>query len=207
MNLTIRCSGPQEGMPTFNAPFLPSSIFGEMDRVKFWALVRFADGDKCWPWEGSINNDGYGRIWFHGKKFSAHRTAYALAIDDIPPGLNVCHSCDNTICCNPSHLWLGTNRQNVNDAKTKGRLWDGSTSVFKKDPGAASRMIRKMRAESPEKFARGERVNTAKLNASDIPVIRNLARSGSFAAIARMYSVTPANIRFIANRKTWKHIA
>lgn len=92
--------------------------------ARFWAKVNRTDG--CWEWQASRNNYGYGL--FHvgvgaaGRiRSSAHRFAYELAHGPIPKGLNVCHSCDNPPCCNPAHLFLGTQRDNVLDAARKGR--------------------------------------------------------------------------------------
>lgn len=71
----------------------------------------------CLEWAGCRDRDGYGR---RGNK-QAHRVAYEAAFGPIPPGMFVCHSCDNPPCVNPAHLWLGDNRANQHDAARKGR--------------------------------------------------------------------------------------
>ncbi len=77
----------------------------------------------CWIWMGCVDKKGYGDIERHGKKAKAHRVAWELANGRaVPDGLLVCHSCDIPSCVNPSHLWLGTNQQNLADAGRKGRL-------------------------------------------------------------------------------------
>ena len=81
----------------------------------------------CWLWIGRTNAQGYGTI---GVKLSngscrrklVHRVMYSTTHGSIPPGMFVLHKCDVRSCCNPQHLFLGTQRDNVLDAKAKGRL-------------------------------------------------------------------------------------
>ena len=65
---------------------------------------------------------GYGRLWFEGRMWMAHRLAWTQAHGPIPRGLFVLHSCDNPPCINPDHLFLGTQLDNMRDAAQKGRL-------------------------------------------------------------------------------------
>lgn len=67
------------------------------------------------------NNGSYGQIEYRRKTYLAHRVAYQLAHGNIPDGMFVCHSCDNRLCINPDHLWLGSARDNVVDMVIKGR--------------------------------------------------------------------------------------
>jgi HNH endonuclease len=90
----------------------------------FWARVLKGEPDACWLWQGPKDKDGYGHFQLRGKKTSAHRVAYLLTHGPIPSDQNVCHNCpggDNPACCNPSHLWPGTQHQNVQDSIRKGR--------------------------------------------------------------------------------------
>lgn len=77
---------------------------------------------ECWEWQGAISAKGYGRLTYNQKRLSAHRVAYELYRGEIPNGFLVCHLCDNPRCCNPHHLWLGTAKENTQDAIAKGRL-------------------------------------------------------------------------------------
>lgn len=72
----------------------------------------------CWEWAGYRDMYGYGRY----RRKQAHRVAYERVNGGITPGLFVCHSCDNPPCVNPAHLWLGSQRDNMRDAISKGRI-------------------------------------------------------------------------------------
>lgn len=79
-----------------------------------------AEGD-CWVWTGSRNGAGYGTVTIDGRSDFAHRLAWTLTYGRIPPGKRVLHRCDNPPCVRPSHLFLGTQSENLIDAVTKGR--------------------------------------------------------------------------------------
>jgi hypothetical protein len=77
--------------------------------------------NECIEWRGARTNEGYGRKWKNGKVRYTHRLAYAWANGPIPDGMWVLHKCDNPPCCNPEHLFLGTNQDNLLDCISKGR--------------------------------------------------------------------------------------
>lgn len=89
--------------------------------ARFWAKVVILDPGECWPWQGAIDTPGYGAFKAGGRKVNSHRMAYELTHGTIAPGLLVLHSCDNRLCCNPSHLRTGTTVDNIADAKERGR--------------------------------------------------------------------------------------
>ena len=75
----------------------------------------------CWLWTGIKSKDGYGKIKWKNKHMFAHRASYLLYYNELPNNLCVCHTCDKPECINPRHLFLGTNKDNMQDMIKKGR--------------------------------------------------------------------------------------
>jgi hypothetical protein len=86
---------------------------------KFWD--RLSPNGECREWSGSRDPRGYGRVGWRGKVVLTHRLAWELAHGAIPSGLLVLHHCDNPPCCEPSHLFIGTQSDNIQDMLAKGR--------------------------------------------------------------------------------------
>lgn len=116
----------------------------------------------CIEWTGvTIKSNGseshrYGRFTSGGKKHLAHRMAYELAFGAIPHGMLVLHRCDNTKCCNPAHLFLGSHLDNMADMRAKGR---GN--------------------KTPLPVRRGGDVNGARLTDADVQEIRRARAAGA----------------------------
>jgi hypothetical protein len=88
----------------------------------FWQRVVRAGADECWEWQGGRDGKSYGRVGFERKASQpAQRVAWRLTYGPIPEGMVICHHCDNPPCCNPSHLFAGTQRDNIADRHAKGR--------------------------------------------------------------------------------------
>ena len=96
---------------------------------RFWEKVDRGDDGDCWPWTASRLPEGYGCFWDgtyregprRPRIVRAHRWLYAHLHGHIPDRLEVCHSCDEPSCVNPSHLFLGTHSDNMRDMVSKGR--------------------------------------------------------------------------------------
>lgn len=136
----------------------------------------------CAEWTGTtLRSDGreshrYGRFTRGGKKHLAHRYAYERAIGRIPEGMEVCHRCDNTLCVNPAHLFLGTHAENMADMSRKGRA-------------------RKTGDPKPK----GERSPTAKLSDAQINDLRARRALGeTVTALASAYGVHHSYISRVA---------
>ena len=111
------------GVPTKEINLTPKQI------ERFWKKVEKGDG--CWNWKGRKCKSGYGMVSLttgQEKALSrkAHRVAYTLAKGPIKPGEFILHSCDNKACCNPDHLRVGTNDDNVRDKLERNRLCKGT---------------------------------------------------------------------------------
>ncbi len=78
--------------------------------------------DNCWEWNAAKNESGYGVISYKSRTIGAHRASWLLHKGEIPNRLLVLHHCDNPPCSNPDHLFLGTHKDNSQDAMKKGRL-------------------------------------------------------------------------------------
>lgn len=147
---------------------------------RFWAKVEKGPG--CWLWRGATTHGGYGVI---GKgrategNIRAHVLSYELTHGEIPEGLEVCHTCDNPPCVRPDHLFLGTQKDNVLDAISKGR-----------------------QINPPIK--RGEDHGMVKLTTTQVLQIREELKAGNRQTdIAEHYNVTQAAISLIKLGKKW----
>jgi len=142
----------------------------------FWEKVRVSPG--CWEWIGALT--GAGRGCFRGR--SAPRVAWEL-VNGLPGDLYVCHRCDNPKCVNPTHLFLGTQRDNMLDMVAKGRR----NPVCNAKPG--------------------ENHHAARLSNNDVLDMRWLAGFGiELEVLAGSYNQTIRHTRRILSGERWKKI-
>lgn len=156
---------------------------------RFWARVNkngptpfhVARIGECWEWTGSHDRLGYGFVSISGKRRSSHRVSWELSNGCLKPGMHVLHACDNRRCVRPSHLFLGTHRDNMRDMVLKGRSRGGT--------------------------CRGSENGYAVLDevlASEAKLM--LASGISTAAIARRLGVSRGAILAISTGRTWTHV-
>jgi hypothetical protein len=88
---------------------------------RFWRHVEIHGPDECWLWTAYRIKTGYGTCLFRGKTTTAHRVAVILSGRELPDGLSALHSCDNPPCCNPAHIFVGLQVDNLIDMREKGR--------------------------------------------------------------------------------------
>ncbi len=80
--------------------------------------IHRPDLGPCWIWTAATDKDGYGVI----DEWRTHRLSYWMAFGIIPEGHLICHHCDNPGCIRPTHLFPGTQKQNIQDAVAKGHM-------------------------------------------------------------------------------------
>lgn len=128
----------------------------------------------CWLWLGAVNKNGYGKIKYERRHWTAHRLAWQLFKGDIPIDICVLHRCDVPICVNPDHLFLGTNQDNVDDCVSKDR------------------------------HARGERNGEAVISVRDVLAIRSMNGIMNQQSIAEKFGISRGHISKILSHKNWK---
>lgn len=152
---------------------------------RFWSYVDRAPGQgpegRCWLWQAGLFENGYGQFRFGRRKLRAHRLSFALVKGD-PGELRVCHVCDTPRCVYPSHLFLGTDADNVADRDAKGR----------------HRVGRKVSLP-------GEANPHARLTRSQVERIREMRRSGALLReIKAEVGVSLSQASAIASGKSWR---
>lgn len=82
----------------------------------FWSKVKKGEPHECWPWQGYLKpSNGHGLTSYKGLPMHASRKAWFLTHGLPPHGFIICHKCDNKVCCNPDHMYLGTLEDNALD--------------------------------------------------------------------------------------------
>ena len=133
----------------------------------------------CWEWQMCKTEKGYGKCTYRYKPWKAHRLSYTAFKGEIPEGMHILHACDNPSCCNPGHLRVGTQQDNMEDMRNRGR----------------------------ENKAKGAKNGRSKLNERKVRIIKHLLGTGvPCTKIARLFGVHSTQIYFIKNGTTWSHV-
>jgi hypothetical protein len=135
----------------------------------------FHSPDGCWYWLGCTYPSGYGSIYYKDRIEATHRVSYKLYKGEIPKGIHVLHKCDNRLCINPDHLFLGTNTDNVKDKVSKNRQY------------------RPFGIKCPK----------AKLDDNKVKEIRSLKGIECYLDIAKKFNVSPSHIHKIWRNEFW----
>lgn len=163
------------------------------DQLRFLSKVHIGDG--CWLWTGRKMKSGYGVFLMSELHTTilAHRAAYTLFCGSIPQGLYVCHSCDITSCVNPKHLWVGTQKDNLQDMSRKGRSTTGDKSSWRLYPA----LVR-----------RGSQLSNHKLTESIVVEARRRYTAGSatLTRLSKEYGVSLGTMCWALKGKTWSHV-
>lgn len=146
----------------------------------FWTHVDKSQGDgECWTWTaGTV--EGYGTLRYRTRKYKAHRVSYEINVGPIPDGLWVLHTCDNPICVNPRHLFLGTVQDNNRDKMQKGR----------------------------HRAPKGEEHPHHILTEDKVRQIRQMWQTGNYTQIEIGHVVGMSNVTVsqVVRGDTWKHV-
>lgn len=102
--------------------------------------------DGCWIWDGGTAGD-YGKVRFNGKTLSTHKASFITFNGEVPKGKWVCHSCDNPLCINPDHLFLGSPSDNRRDCVQKKRMALGQDHKWAKLTNIQIDEVRKLKQE------------------------------------------------------------
>jgi HNH endonuclease len=152
----------------------------------------------CWVWTRSTHDFGYGRTRDkEGNTRFAHRKAWRLTYGEIPEGLDVLHRCDNPPCVRPTHLFLGTDADNVADKMAKGR--ESHVGC----PGGDEHWSHR----DPESVPRGSERGHAKLTEADVLDIRKRhAKGEAQSALADEFGIDKATLHAIVHGTKWTHV-
>lgn len=167
---------------------------------RFWAKVdkngpvplHRPELGPCWIWTAGKFPNGYGQFHFDGGPKYAHRISYEIHFGPIPKWLRSCHHCDNRSCVRGSHLFSGTQKQNIQDAVSKGRMAHGDTH---------------MSITHPERLRRGSENAASKLTEHQVKQIWQMICDGLHdRKIAATYGINRITVQAIANRRIWRHL-
>ena len=147
----------------------------------------------CIIWNGAKAGKGYGVRCINNKMTYVHRIAAEERFGKIPKGMVVAHKCDTPACYNPDHLFICTQKENLEDMRRKGRSAIGDKHRTKKHP---------------ELILKGSQIGNSKLKEEIVKQIREMyiPRKMSLTMVAKEFGIAFQTVSKIVNRKSWKHV-
>lgn len=162
------------------------SIEEKFERLKKSFEKHVIRQEGCWGWKGPVAKGGYPVMSCRREIGSdrGHKASWLIYKGEIPEGLHVCHKCDNPICTNPEHLWIGSHRQNNDDKMQKGRHKWAKPPVME-----------------------GTKNPSAKLNEENVKEIKKMLKDGYGPTfIGKKFDVSKTTILRIKTGTHWKHV-
>lgn len=135
--------------------------------------------DDCWIWQASCYENGYGAFRIGNFQKKAHRVSWELTNGKIPDKMQINHTCDNKLCVNPEHLYIGTQKQNREDSVNRGRTATGKKNGM---------------YTHPETRQSGEKNFNCKITDLERKEIKNKYEKGMGNALAKQYGITRQSI-------------
>ena len=166
----------------------PEHLFYKSVWHRFWEKVdkenseKYYDGTRCWEWKGAVDGGGYGALMITHSPYTrekSHRFSWLIHNGQISNDMWVLHHCDNPPCVNPSHLFLGTNTDNMRDKMNKGRNVN----------------------------MRGKLNGMCKLSENDVREIVELHNQGiSYRKLSNQFGIGNTQIARIIHKESWRWI-
>lgn len=146
-------------------------------KERFYSKFIVNSENGCWEWAANRFPKGYGCFKLNGKSNAAHRISYKIHVGEIKERMVICHKCDNPCCVNPNHLFMGTQKENLQDRNLKGRS------------------------------IKGHKNGRCILTEKDIPIIKSLLKEKiDQRDIAKKFGVAQTTISSIKLNKSWSHL-
>ena len=198
-------------------------------------MLKVNKTDTCWNWTAGLDNAGYGQFSVGRKGYRTHRFSWLMHKGKIPKGLNVNHHCDNPMCVNPDHLFLGTQAKNMKDKTNKGRAQSETrcynckltneqvalilqdSRIYReiaKEYNVSLSLISKIRCNQSRTLVKIKRIKkisakgeqTGSSKLTEKQVLAIRADTRNYKQVLEEYGISNSTYYAIRSRQYWKHI-